>query len=114
METPAVFSKRLSAERSTDRVQNSHGAPSSVTISPRKNVSDFVPKFMSTRDFSSGIRSKSPNAPKGLSAMPSKQLICTFVGVQPTPRDNRRPKSPAGKAFPRTLPAISQVAANIR
>ena len=45
--------------------------------------------------------------------MPSKQLIWTLVGVQPTPRCWRLASCSAGKALPRTLPARSQVAAKI-
>jgi len=46
--------------------------------------------------------------------MASKQVIMTFVGVQPTPFLARFSKSETGKALPRTLPATSEVAAKIR
>ena len=40
--------------------------------------------------------------PNGLSAILSKQVICTLVGVQPIPRRIRFSSCRAGNAFPRT------------
>ena len=58
-----------------ERVQKSHGSPSKVTISPIIKCSVCVSNFAFTSAFSSGIRSRSPSAPKGVSAMPSSSYL---------------------------------------
>ncbi len=52
----------------------------------------------------------SPKGPQGDSAMTSKQVICTMVGVQPMPRFRRQSRSAAGKALPRSRPERSGAA----
>src|SRR5215217_7094207 len=81
------------------RTKFSFGAPSSLSIL--------------TLVAGSGISTRSPSEPNGLSARTSKQVICTLVGVQPTPRFRRFSICASGKALPRTLPERSPQQATI-